>query len=346
MKDISEEFKGLIYQEEALLAFGFIKQEGAFSFQKELQNHDFSLGIKVEGKTVYLEVLDAATGESFSPFFVAHPMGSFVRQMREEAEELIAKIRETCFEKDYENDYIARFDLFVKQRFGVDPEVTWEEYPDFFTYHRKDNRKWFAIIMQAKYRTLGIDKDGTVNLIDVKADPEEVPGLLKRKDVLPGFHMNKKHWVSFLLDGSAPFENLIPLVEKSYALALGKSALKGPKGYWLVPGNPKYFDVGAAMKRKDTLLWKQSSAVEVGDEVYLYEGLPVGAIRFVFQVLETNIPYHFEGEISIRKTMSLKRIKTLEKPFTKKELGDYGVLYVRGPRSMPKELIAALKERK
>ena len=346
MKEISDLFQGLVPIKEELLAFGFSESGGEYRFSHNFSNGDFQMLLMIIGKKVLLEVIDLATEESYSPFFVAHPMGSFVRQMREESDEIILKIKETCFEKDYENDYIARFDRFVKEEFDVLPEVTWEEYPNFFTYHRKDNRKWFAIIIQAEYRKLGIEKDGLANIIDFKADSNDIPLLLEREDLFPGYHMNKKHWLTFLLDGSSPFENLVPLIRKSYELAKGKEGPKGQQGYWLVPGNPKYYDVAAHLAKSKEILWKQSSKVEVGDEVYLYDGQPIGAIRFVFEAKEVNIPYSYDGEVKMEKAMRLYLKKELKEPFTKKELAEFGVLYIRGPRSMPKELIEALKKRK
>ena len=36
--------------------------------------------------------------------------------------------------------------------------------------------------------------------------------------VRPAYHMNKRHWVSVVLDGSIPDAQLLPLVQKSYDL--------------------------------------------------------------------------------------------------------------------------------
>ena len=38
---------------------------------------------------------------------------------------------------------------------------------------------------------------------------------------------------------------------------------------WLVPANPKYFDLEQAFQESETLLWKQSSRVQVGDTFFL-----------------------------------------------------------------------------
>ena len=40
--------------------------------------------------------------------------------------------------------------------------------------------------------------------------------------VLPAYHMNKRHWISVVLDGSIPEAELMPLIQKSYDLTARK----------------------------------------------------------------------------------------------------------------------------
>jgi predicted DNA-binding protein (MmcQ/YjbR family) len=69
--------------------------------------------------------------------------------------------------------------------------------------------------------------------VNLKVDPEE--GVERREQypaVQPGYHMNKKHWVTVLLDGSIPDRLLLQWVDISYDLVVNgltktqKSALK------------------------------------------------------------------------------------------------------------------------
>ncbi|MFC5469686.1 MmcQ/YjbR family DNA-binding protein [Cohnella suwonensis] len=60
--------------------------------------------------------------------------------------------------------------------------------------------------------------------INLKADPEEA-WLLRQQypsAVLPGYHMNKKHWNTVVLSGEVPEEELLAMLEQSYLLAKGK----------------------------------------------------------------------------------------------------------------------------
>ena len=55
--------------------------------------------------------------------------------------------------------------------------------------------------------------------INLKCDPEKAVELRERYDgVLPGYHMNKKHWNTVLTDGSLPDKLLKELILDSYEL--------------------------------------------------------------------------------------------------------------------------------
>ena len=55
--------------------------------------------------------------------------------------------------------------------------------------------------------------------INLKCDPDEVIELRERYPaVQPGYHMNKKHWNTILMDNSIPDRNLKEWIENSYQL--------------------------------------------------------------------------------------------------------------------------------
>lgn len=60
---------------------------------------------------------------------------------------------------------------------------------------------------------------------------------------------------------------------------------------WIIPCNPRYYDIFRAFDSLDTVDWRQSAkSIETGDHVYIYVGLPVQAVAFRCRVLETLIP--------------------------------------------------------
>ena len=57
--------------------------------------------------------------------------------------------------------------------------------------------------------------------INLKCNPENAQDLRERYHaVLPGYHMNKKHWNTVIIDGSIPDKILLGWIEDSYALVV------------------------------------------------------------------------------------------------------------------------------
>jgi predicted DNA-binding protein (MmcQ/YjbR family) len=66
--------------------------------------------------------------------------------------------------------------------------------------------------------------------INLKCDPAEAEQLRMVFDaVLPGYHMNKKHWNTVIINGSIPDNEVKRMIDNSYVLIvkkLGKSAAR------------------------------------------------------------------------------------------------------------------------
>ena len=63
---------------------------------------------------------------------------------------------------------------------------------------------------------------------NVKCDPEKALELreLYPEAVLPGYHMNKKHWNTIMVNGELSNKELQEMIEESYRLVKGKFGKK------------------------------------------------------------------------------------------------------------------------
>ena len=63
---------------------------------------------------------------------------------------------------------------------------------------------------------------------NVKCDPEYAIDLREQypSSVLPGYHMNKRHWNTIIIDGTLNKAALKQFVKESYELVKGKSKVK------------------------------------------------------------------------------------------------------------------------
>ena len=112
---------------------------------------------------------------------------------------------------------------YVRDTYSVDPDYPWE---DEGYVLRHVSRKWFAVGMEVPYARLGLERDGMADIIDVKCSPLMMGDYLQQPGILPGYHMNKEHWLTILLDGSAENELIRELLEISYNLTKEKKKRK------------------------------------------------------------------------------------------------------------------------
>lgn len=55
--------------------------------------------------------------------------------------------------------------------------------------------------------------------VSVKADPEVAEGLRDtHESIVPGYHLNKRHWITVTFGGDAPDDQVRDLIEDSYDL--------------------------------------------------------------------------------------------------------------------------------
>ena len=102
------------------------------------------------------------------------------------------------------------------------PEVT-EEFP-----FGKD-----TLVYKVKGRIFAITNIELFDSVNLKCDPEKAVYLREKyNEVQPGYHMNKKHWNTVLIEGSISNKLLVSWIKESYNLVvekLPKSLKAGPK---------------------------------------------------------------------------------------------------------------------
>lgn len=98
-------------------------------------------------------------------------------------------------------------------------EYLWEKFPDNAVWRRKDNQKWYGALLTVSRRKLGCSSDEVVEIIDLRGTPEELEEFVDGQHYFPGWHMNKKHWYTIILDGSVPSDEICQRIDESYALA-------------------------------------------------------------------------------------------------------------------------------
>ncbi len=111
---------------------------------------------------------------------------------------------------------------YIHKKYHTDFEHLWARYPNDGIFRRNDNRKWFALIMAVARGTMRLSGDGTVEVLNVKCDPQLMGALLASPGYRPAYHMSKANWISIILDGTVNIAEIKSLVDLSYKLTAGK----------------------------------------------------------------------------------------------------------------------------
>lgn len=111
-----------------------------------------------------------------------------------------------------------REELFswCRQQYGTEPDYPWAD-RNAVLRHR-DTGKWYGAVLEVRRDRLGMQGEELVDVLNVKGDTVLIGSLRMQPGFLPAYHMNKENWISILLDGTAPEEQMKNLIEMSYQM--------------------------------------------------------------------------------------------------------------------------------
>ena len=239
---------------------------------------------------------------------------------------------------------------YIKKKYKTFPEYPWRKYDGSAVFRHSDNKKWFALVMDVQREKLGLSGTEYVDVINLKIDDMFFRDMIIQEvGIMPAYHMNKMHWITVLIDGTVPEDRVFELIDISFlatASAKKKEKIRPPKE-WIIPSNPKYYDIVHAFDDTDVIDWKQGAGIRKGDTVFMYVGAPVSAVLYQCKVIETDIPYQYQDRnLTITALMKIRLQKRFNpERFTFEILkSDFGIYAVRGPRGIPNSLSEALNE--
>lgn len=203
-----------------LLSFGFSSAEDSLEYREEILDGQMSLRALVnpDGE-LFTEVTDLLSGDEYVLHNIPDAVGEFVGKVRDEHDRVVERIIASCYENDiFKQEQTKMLIEYVRQKYGDTPEFLWEKFDNNAVFRRKDTGKWYAAVLTVSKNKLGFDSGEEVEIIALRISPDEIDALVDNKTYFRGWHMNKKHWYTMILDGSVPFEELCERVDRSYSL--------------------------------------------------------------------------------------------------------------------------------
>ena len=122
---------------------------------------------------------------------------------------------------------------------------------------------------------------------------------------------------------------------------------------WIIPCNPKYYDIVAALDNLDVIEWSQSTNTTVGDTVYIYVGEKYKSIMFKCEVIaadqhgnRSTDDYAYYKELAKDADARYMKLKLIEKypvgQYPLKELKENGLASVQGRSKATVQLVKYL----
>lgn len=210
----NEIFDKNIFNSKLAINYGFSKVGDYYILQSDIDMENFNVIVKIGKDSFEANVIELPFNEEYILFNVSDSKGKFVSKIRRNVNELIEDIVKNCFTS---LDYRKLLLDYVREKYGTIPEEPWED-NNHATIKTSNSKKWYGIFMYLPYKTLGLDKSGKIDVLNVKLNPELIESLIDKKHFFPAYHMNKKYWITILLDSDMDMDLVKSLIDESFKL--------------------------------------------------------------------------------------------------------------------------------
>lgn len=168
------------------------------------------------------KVIDLSTEEEYVLVDVPSSSGNFVGKVKEDYENEIHNVIQNCTTPNvFQEAQSQRIIRYIKEKYGDDLEFLWEKSNNAI-WRNKENRKWYGALLTISEDKLGLESTRQIEIIDLRYEKEHIAEIIDNEKVFPGYHMNKKSWITLKLDGSVEDDEIYRLIDYSYLLSKKK----------------------------------------------------------------------------------------------------------------------------
>ena len=204
------------FSKEQLKGFGFKEEADKLVYKKEILDSYFLIEIVFANNQLTIEVYDLEFDEIYSLFSVDSAVGETVQNIRESVEEILSSILGLADESGKISLEIINY---CNNKYGENHVNPFKKHPDILALVNEKN-KWYALFLDVDYNKLNKNTDITtkVKILNVKYPANKILEIIDNKNIFPAYHMNKKHWISIVIDKNIKLETIKELIDISYSL--------------------------------------------------------------------------------------------------------------------------------
>ena len=203
-----------------LEAFGFQKRQKEWFLARTFMNETFRAEISVdtEGK-ISGNVYETDSNELYIPLRVEAMSEGFAGQVRKAYEDVLEEMRENCCDSHrFMERQTNRIAQKLTEKYGDKPVFPWEKYQGYGVFKHLKNNKWYVLIGNVEKKKLEKQSEGETEIANIKLPEEKVQNLWHKKGFYPAYHMNKKYWITIVLDDTLSDKEILTLIDESYHL--------------------------------------------------------------------------------------------------------------------------------
>ena len=216
MRNLADKIKLKKVNIDNLINYGFKRINNKYIYKQYISD-EFYVEIVYEKNNLRSKVVEIDECE-YLLVDIKSSNGSFVSKIKLKYESIIDDIIDKCFDNDiFKYNQTKRVIKYVKDKYNTDLEYLWPDTPNC-AVGRNTNNKWYFIIMTVSKRKLDLDSDDIVEIINVKHPSDRIDKIIDNKNIHKAYHMNKKNWITIILDGKIPDKKLFKLINTSYIL--------------------------------------------------------------------------------------------------------------------------------
>lgn len=222
MRKLIKELKNRKIDYNVLLESGFILENNTYKYEQSILNNEFKVIIEISNNEMTSKLIETELNDEFLLADV-ETTGEYIGKIKEEYNKVIENVISKCTQKDiFRETQTKEIIFYVKEKYNDNLEFLWETSPNNAIWRNKKNNKWYAAILTVSKRKLNIDSDELIEIIDLLYEKGKTEEIIDNKKIFPGYHMNKKSWITIKLDNSMKTEEICKLIDNSYKLSLKK----------------------------------------------------------------------------------------------------------------------------
>ena len=109
---------------------------------------------------------------------------------------------------------------YISEKYNDNLEFLWEKYDNNAIWRNKQNSKWYGLLTITEDK-LGGSSNKEIEILDLRYQKEEIDSIIDNKLIYPGYHMNKKSWITIKMNNSMDTNKIKKLIDNSYNLSVG-----------------------------------------------------------------------------------------------------------------------------